>query len=454
MHNLGAVFRAYDVRGIVGKELSNELAYYIGQAFGDFLPQKSVVGLGQDMRHDSAAIAQHLAAGLMAAGQKVTYYGQISTDMLYYAVGKYQLAGGAMVTASHNPARYNGIKFCGQRAVPIGHDSGLEEVRARVAQLVEFKNQIPPQAAGLNEYSNNHETLTADWVTHVLGYINRRRLRPLKLAVDAANGMTGPLLPMVFSELPITVIPLFFEPDGAFPNHPPNPAVTANLSQLREAVVEQKLDGGIAFDGDGDRVFMVDEKGQPLSASTLMCLLIKDMLTKSPGAVITHDVRMSRAVGDTIRKYGGVPLRTRVGGPYIKHTMRARKAVLGGEGAGHFYFQNNYYSDSGLIAALVALDIIGSSNQSISELAAEFSSYASSGEINLEVADKVEVIEHLALKYEDGEQDRLDGLSVEYADWWFNVRPSNTEPYLRLNVEANSQSLLEDKLAELKAAIA
>ncbi len=435
------IFKAYDIRGLVPDELTVELAYSVGVALADFLPDEGPVGVGRDMRPDSAELAEHVRAGLIAQGRDVVDIGQVTSDMIYFAVGKYDLAGGAMITASHNPGQYNGIKMCGKAARPIGIETGLATIRDAIA-ADDFKE--PTRIGQIAQ-----KDIVDAWVDHSLGFVDVDKWPPYKIAVDAGNGMAGAIIPHLHGKTPLEVTPMYFELDGTFPNHPANPLVPEGTADLRARVKADKLDFGVAFDGDGDRAFLVDELGNLVTGGQMSAMLAAAFLAKFPGANIVYDARNSHTVPEVITELGGKPVISKVGHSNIKAVMREADAPFGGEFSGHYYFRDNYYADSGLIGALAAIDVLAKSGKKLSELAAEYSHYASSGEINSKVEDPAGKIEELVKKYEDGNQDRLDGLSVNYPTWWFNVRGSNTEPLLRLNVEAKSEAEMIAKRDEL-----
>lgn len=435
------VFKSYDIRGKAPQQLTPELAEGVGRALGDFLEKPGAVAVGRDMRTESAELAEHVIAGLVQQGRDVIDVGLVTSDMIYFAVGNYNLAGGAMVTASHNPGQDDGIKMVADEAKPIGHETGLQEIRWMIRDD-KLKGGATPGKVSSKD-------IVADWVKHALSFIDSTKLKPFKVAIDAGNGMAGAIIPKIEPELPIKITPLFFKVDGSFPNHPANPMIIDNLVDLRKAVKDLKLDFGIAFDGDGDRAFFVDETGQPLSGSILMAILSKYMLKLHPGSAVVYNALMSRIVHDTIKQANGRPFKVKVGNESAKIAMREHDAILGGEHAGHYYFRDNYYSDSGLIAALVAMAAVSDSGQTLSQLAEPYRNYFDSQEINRQVGDLETVVELLIKRYHDGDIDLLDGLSVYYPDWWFNVRASNTEPLLRLNVEADNPYLLQEKTYEL-----
>jgi phosphomannomutase len=391
------------------------------------------------MRVSSGPLAAAFIEGVCGRGVDVIDIGLVSTDCLYFASGRYEAAG-AMFTASHNPGRYNGIKMCLAGAAPVGEDSGLGEVR-RLAEEGVAPDGPPGSVA--------RRDVVGEFVEHLLGFIDPGVIRPLVVAVDAGNGMAGLVAPPVLERLPVELVPLYFELDGTFPNHPADPIQAENLADLQKAVLEAGADVGMAFDGDADRVFLVDENAEPVSGSVTTALVAGRVLDKEPGATIVHNLICSRVVRETIVGRGGKPVRTRVGHSLIKKVMAETGAAFGGEHSGHYYFRDNFRADSGLICALVVLEVLSLAGRPMSEVLAPLRRYWNSGEINTEVADQRGKIEELAKAYSDGTQDSVDGLTVEYEDWWFNVRPSNTEPLLRLNVEAVNPELGETKTGEL-----
>lgn len=446
MTDLDTIFKAYDVRGVYPDELDEALARRIGAAFVRFTGSDRVV-LGRDMRLSSPALAAAFGAGVAAAGAGVVDVGEVSTDALYFASGKLDLPG-AMFTASHNPGRYNGIKLCRAKAAPIGEESGLLEIK----ELARADDQTDP-GGGEPILGNNgaieHVDVLGDYANHCRSMIDVTKLRPLKVAIDAGNGMAGKTVPLVFGDLNMDVVPLFFELDGAFPNHPANPIEPENLVDLQRAVVENGCDLGIAFDGDADRMFLVDEHTELVSGSLTTALVADRLLDKHPGETIIYNLICSWTVPEVIREKGGVPVRSRVGHSFIKEVMADTGAIFGGEHSGHYYFRDNFRADSGMIAALIVLEAISEADRPLSELLQPFRRYNDSGEINSEVRDQQASIEKLAATFSDGRQDRLDGLTVEFDEWWFNCRPSNTEPLLRLNLEARRSSLKDEKVREV-----
>ena len=437
--DLDRIFKAYDVRGVVPDELDADLVRRIGAAFATWSGTERVV-VGRDCRLSSPELAEAVAEGASSRGVDVVDLGLASTDLLYFASGSLDLPG-IMLTASHNPKQYNGLKFCLAGAKPVGEDTGLRSIRA----IVEGGPQPSVAAPG----SVERRDLLEAYVEHVLSFVDVEAMRPLTVAVDTANGMGGLVVPAVMARLPVTLHHLFAELDGTFPNHPADPIDPENQRDLKAAVVEHGADVGLAFDGDADRVFLVDEQANDVGGSLLTALVAIPMLEQEPGAKIVYNLICSWTVPEVIREHGGVPVRTRVGHSFIKAIMAESGAIFGGEHSGHYYFRENYRADSGLIAAVVALGELSKANVPLSELLAPLRRYASSGEINSVVDDQQGRIEAIATHYAERRQDRLDGLTVEFDDWWFNVRPSNTEPLLRLNVEARTPELLADKTAEV-----
>jgi phosphomannomutase len=437
-----SIFKAYDIRGISGEELTNELAEAVGRGLADYLTQAGSVAVGYDMRPDSFELAKNVRAGLIKQGRDVIDIGCVASDMIYYAVGSLGTAGGAMVTASHNPGKYNGIKLCGENARGISLDAGLSEIRDNIKND-SFKENS--QAGTITK-----QNVMDGWVTHALSFVDVSKLKPYHIAVDAGNGMGGAVMPYIEGKWPITVEPMFFELDGTFPNHLANPLVDENNRFLVAKIKEDNLDFGVAFDGDGDRAFLIDENGKTVSGSIMTAILADYFLKKEPGASILYNVNCSRVVAETIAAAGGKGYRTKVGHSFIKQDMRKYDGLFAGEHSGHYFFRDNWNADSGLIAAICAIAALSDSGLKLSELASKYDKYSASGEINFEVADKEAKIAELKAAYADGEVDELDGLMVNYPDWWFIVRPSNTEPLLRLNVEATTPAMLEENLAKLK----
>jgi phosphomannomutase len=435
--DLDRIFKAYDVRGVVPDELDANIARRIGAAFAEWTNLPAIL-LGRDSRISSPELAAAITEGATSVGVNVVDLGLASTDLVYFASGSLDLPA-VMLTASHNPKNYNGLKFCMPGARPVGEDSGLREIRA----IVE-RGDIPPAAT---KGTVSQRDLLEPYTEHVLSFVDILAMRPMTVAVDTANGMGGLVVPAVMARLPVTLHHLYAELDGTFPNHPADPLDPENQKDLKGAVLEHHADVGLAFDGDADRVFLVDEKAEDVSGSLLTALVARAMLRQEPGAKIVHNLICSWIVPESIRAEGGEPIRTRVGHSFIKQVMAETGAIFGGEHSGHYYFRNNYRADSGLIAAVVAMGELSSAGEPLSDVLAPFRKYFDSGEINSRVDDPKAKVEQIAAALADGRQDRLDGLTVEYPDWWFNVRPSNTEPLLRLNVEATTAELLARKTA-------
>jgi phosphomannomutase len=442
-HDLSRIFKAYDVRGVVPDDLDADLARRIGQAFADWTGLEKIV-LGRDCRLSSPELAAAIEEGATSRGVDVVDLGLASTDLLYFASGSLDLPG-VMLTASHNPKQYNGLKFCMPGARPVGEESGLREIRA----LVDADEPTPVAARGTVE---SRDLLDA-YADHVLGFVDVGAMRPLTVVADTANGMGGLVAPAVLSRLPVTLHHLYAELDGTFPNHPADPIQPANQLDLQARVVSGGFDVGLAFDGDADRVFVVDEAGRGLSGSTTTAMLAVGMLAKFPGATILHNLICSRAVPEVVREHGGVPIRTKVGHSYIKQIMAESGAVFGGEHSAHYYFRDNYRADSGIIATVLVLEQLSHAGVPLSTARKPFERYAASGEINTAVADPAAVLERVAGAYASSPQDRLDGLTVDAGRWWFNLRPSNTEPLLRLNLEADDREACDQRVAEVLALI-
>ena len=429
MSDLGKIFKAYDVRGVVPDELDESVAEAVGAAFVRLTGTKSVVTL-HDMRPSSVPLAEALGRGAAAQGANVIQGGLGSTDMVYYASGVLDIPG-AMIPGSHNPAKYNGIKLCKSGAKPVGIETGLAEIGQMVADGVPAYDGEPGTVSGRD--------LLPGYAEYLKKLVDISGIRPLKVVVDAGNGMAGYTVPTVFEGLPITTVPLYFELDGSFPNHEANPIDPKNLRDLQKAVREHQADIGLAFDGDADRCFVVDERGEVVSPSVLTALIAARELAREPGATVIHNLITSRAVPEIIGEHGGTPVRTRVGHSFIKAKMAETEAIFGGEHSGHFYFRDFWFADSGMLAALHTLAALGHDDRPLSAILAEFSRYAASGEINSEVIDQAGTTQRVKDVYASQPgvtTDELDGLTVLGDTWWFNLRPSNTEPLLRLNVEA------------------
>jgi len=427
---LDTIFKAYDVRGLYPDEIDESVAKRVGNAFVRFTGASTVV-VGHDMRPSSEPLSQAFVEGATMAGADVVDIGLASTDLVYFASGHLD-APAAMFTASHNPAQYNGIKLCRACAAPVGEATGLVQIKEAVAAgLVERAEE-----SGRVE----HRDLLREFTAHVHGFVDTATLRPLRVVADTANGMGGLVVPRVLDGLPFDLTVLFGELDGTFPNHPADPIQPENLIALRKAVLDQGADVGLAFDGDADRVFLVDDRAEPLSGSLTTSIVARGILEQTgPGETVVHNLICSKAVPEIIREMEGTPVRSRVGHSFIKQVMAETGAVFGGEHSGHYYFRDNWRADSGLIAALIVLAQLSAARAPLSEMRRPFERYAQSGEINTEVADPAATIDRIARQFADAEQDRLDGLTVDFGSWWFNLRPSNTEPLLRLNLEASDR---------------
>ena len=440
MANFPEIFKAYDIRGLVDTELTKQFAFSTGVAFAKFLElqrEPATVLIGEDMRPSSPELADAFSAGVTSQGLDVLRIGLASTDMLYFAAGKLNLPG-AMFTASHNPAEYNGIKLCLSGARPIGKESGLLVIEKFV------REGVPVSARALGKEST--KGMLDEYVDHLLHLVDLSEIRKLKIVVDAGNGMAGYTAPAVFKRINVDVTQMYYELDGTFPNHEANPIDEANLKDLKKMVKKQGADIGLAFDGDADRCFLVDEKAQAVNPSLLTALIADRELAKSPGSSIIYNLISSKSVREIVEERGGKALRSRVGHSYIKAMMAESGAIFGGEHSGHFYFADFWRADSGMLAALHAIAALGSTKKSLSELLKPYARYVSSGEINSKVKDPKSIMENLKENYGGKEGlviDELDGLTVDGGTWWFNVRASNTEPLLRLNVEAKITSQME-----------
>jgi phosphomannomutase len=445
--SLSSVFHAYDVRGTVPEQLDAPVCRAIGAAFARFVESPALL-VGHDMRPSCAELVAAFSEGVRGQGVDVVNIGLCSTDLLYFAAGRLDLPG-AMFTASHNPAQYNGIKFCLSGARAVGAESGLVEIEAMAERFL-WAAELPPGQIG----TESSMDLMDDFVDHVVSFIDVSRLRPLKVVADTANGMGGLIVPKVFERLPgIELEVMYGDLDGTFPNHPADPIQPANQRDLQARVVAVGADLGLAFDGDADRVFCVDENGKGLSGSTTTAMLAVGVLAKTPGAKILHNLICSKAVPEVVREHGGVPIRTRVGHSFIKQVMAETGAAFGGEHSAHYYFRENFRADSGIIATMFVLEQMGISGLPVSVLRKPLERYAASGEINTQVDDPLAVIERVAASFVDADQDRLDGLTVDRGTWWFNLRPSNTEPLLRLNLEAADRDACDEHVVEILALV-
>lgn len=431
-----AIFKAYDVRGTYPDQLDERVVRALGSAFADFVGEGPLV-VARDMRPSGEALCRAFGDGARARGVSVIDLGLASTDFLYFASG-YVNAPGAMFTASHNPAQYNGVKLTLAGAKPVGVESGLREIEAATNAYF-----LSPAEGPLADFSSRD--LLSEWVAHVHSFVDVTALRPLKVVADTANGMGGYVAPKVFAGLPFDVEYLYEELDGTFPNHPADPLNPANLLDLQRRVLDAGADVGLAFDGDADRVFLIDERAQPISGSTTTAMVAHAMLARHPGATVLYNLICSKSVPEVITEAGGVGVRTRVGHSYIKQVMAETGAIFGGEHSGHYYFRDNYRADSGIITALVVLELLSAFDGPLSELVKPYQRYRDSGEINTEVRDPLATVERVAaiVAQRGAVLDRLDGLTADFGSWWFNLRASNTEPLLRLNLEADSPEALE-----------
>ena len=449
-----AIFKAYDIRGVYPDQIDEEGAWKIGYSSARFL-RSMLTGyerglanshslcIGRDMRTHSESLAAALIEGMNASGTNVIDIGMIDTPQMYFAINHLGTCGGVQVTASHNPAKYNGFKISGRQARPVGVDTGLKDIEHIAMALLHTKGKID---GTIEKYD-----LTAEYKNYVLNFLGPK-IRELKIAIDASNGMAGKIVPAIFGDLPIKIIEINFKHTGKF-KHEPNPLVEKNLAQVKAAVKKQKCDFGICFDGDADRLMVVDEKGKTISCDLMTALMAPYFLKTNPSSTIVYDLRSSWVVVEEILKHGGTPRRERVGHAYMKKALRDSHAVFGGELSGHFYYRDNYCADSGMITLVHLLNIISSTNVPVSELIKPLRRYHSRGEVNFEVDDKKGKMDELAKKFSSGEFDYLDGVTIRYKDWWFNCRASNTEPLLRLNIEANSKEVLKKMFAEITASL-
>lgn len=429
-----SIFKSYDIRGLYPSELSDSLAYDVGRAFVQELNLQSVV-VGRDMRSSGEALFHEFARGANDESADVTDIGLVSTDALYFAVGKFGFGGGVMITASHNPPTYNGMKLTRDKAQALSLDTGLAEIRDRIAK----GDFAPPGRRG----KIVQRDILADFAAHCLSFIDVAAIKPFKVAIDAGNGMAGLTVPRVFAHLPCEVVPLFFELDGDFPNHPASPIEPENMVDLQRAVREHGCDLGVAFDGDADRMFIVDEEAGLIGGDMVTALVGLNTLKRFPGAKILYNLICSRSVPEVIARAGGIPVRSPVGHSLIKRIMREEDIVFGGEHSGHFYFRDNWFADSGMIALLQCLEVFSEAGKPVSQVIAPIDTRFRSGEINSHVRDIPAKMQELEAKYADADIDHLDGVTISYPAWWMNVRPSNTEPLLRLNVEGDTRELME-----------
>jgi len=432
------IFKSYDVRGIYPKEVSTEAAFNIGRAFVKYSGAKRVA-VGQDARISSPELFKALTKGIMAQGADVYNIGQVPTECLYFAVGTYDFDAGIMITASHNPKEYNGFKM-------IKKDNNFLKIIpgkniAEIAINGEFGEE---KTAKIEE-----KDIWKDFLSHILSFVDLSEIVPLKIIIDASNGVAGHVISRIQDKLPVEIISLNFEPNGNFPNHSPNPLEKGSVDKISELIKEKNADFGLIFDADADRIFLIDEKGELVRADVTLLLLAKYFLQKNPGMAVAYNAICSKAVPEFIKKWDGRPIRTQVGFVNVRDGLLENDGIMGGELSGHYCFKDNFYMDSGMIVLLTLLLIISKDGRKVSEITKELSPYAKGAELNFKVKDKEAIINKIKEKYSDGKQDFLDGITVEYKDWWFNVRPSNTEPLLRLTIEADTKEILEKKQKEL-----
>lgn len=438
-----SIFKSYDIRGIYPLDLNEAAAYKIGQAFVEYTRAKNVV-VGQDMRVSSPALFKALTQGIITQGADVYNIDLVPTEGMYFAVGHYDYDAGIMITASHNPKEYNGFKLI-KKVVKGAKIIPGEEIK----RIVENGNFSKSKKKGKIKKID----IWQDYLEHIFSFIDVKKIKPFKIVLDAGNGMAGKVMPLITPKLPLRIIPLNFELDGSFPTHPSNPLLEGTADQISKEVRKRKADFGFIFDGDADRIFLIDERGNFIRGDIALLLLAKYFLEKNPDVGIAYNVICSKAVPEFIKQWGGNPIRTKVGFVNIRKGMLENNGVMGGELSGHYSFRDNFYFDSGFIAFLILLEIISESNKKVSEICQEMTPYAKSAEINFETENKEKILETIKKKYSDGKQDYLDGLTVEYDNWWFNVRSSQTEPLLRLTIEANNKKILDQKKKELLALI-
>lgn len=441
---LDSIFRAYDVRGVVGDELNAAVVYDIAQAFAEQMP-KGTIAVGRDMRADSEELATAFIEGLIAQGREVLDVGMISTDMSYFAVGQYDLAGAAMITASHNPGKYNGIKLTAAGVVQLSAEGGLNTLKDRVLRS-DFKSAQEPG-------KKLEKNILTDWVDHALRFAGTT-IKPLKVGVDAGNGMGSLPIPKLQELTDLEVSGLYMELDGTFPNHPPNPVLAGAMDDLITLVQRNELDCGIAFDGDGDRCFFVDEKGQVIDASVLAALLAQAFLEENPKSVVVQSVVVGDILRETVEGFGGEVVESRVGHSYMQKVMREKNAIFGCETSGHFYFRDNFFCDSALITAVMVLGIMSETEKPLSELVRPYQKYQSILEENIDVVDTTKLLKTLERHYHSAKLGHLDGLTIRTTDWHASIRSSNTEPLIRLNIEAKNKTNLKAAHAEIVKIIA
>jgi len=436
-----SIFKAYDIRGTHPDQVNGDIAYTIGASLASYLKPKTIA-VGRDMRNSSDELAEHLIRGINDSGVDVIDLGLTSTDGLYFAVGKHGYDGGVMITASHNPKQYNGFKICRKMAEPLSGQQGLKQMMESI-QNDTYLTKTPSRGVTVRK------DISEAYASHCLSFIDIEKVRPFKIAIDAGNGMAGATLPPVLEKLPLDITRLYFDLDGNFPNHPASPIELENLVDLQKAIAETDADFGVAFDGDADRMFLVDKFGKQLGGDMVTALVSKSLLAKNPGETILYNLICSHSVPELIESTGGKAIRTKVGHALIKPLMKKHNAIFGGEHSGHFYFRDFWFADSGLIAFLVCLELISTVNKPLHEMVKEIDPYVRSGEINSRVDSISDRIASVKEKFSAGQIDEEDGITIQFDDFWFNLRPSNTEPLLRLNVEADTEALLKEKTAEI-----
>ena len=451
---MSTIFRSYDIRGIYPADLNEETAHKIGQGFVKYAKPKNVV-VGRDMRLSSPVLFEALTKGITDAGIDVLDIGEVPTECVYFALGHYGYDKGIMITASHNPKEYNGFKLIKRKGDRVQFIRGkdivgvIKEDDFKKGEKIAAKNGEPRQRRG----KIKNLDIWQDYLDHILSFVNLDKIKPFKVVIDAGNGMAGKVIPLIEKKLPIKIIPLNFKLDGNFPAHPSNPLSEGVPDQISKKIKEKKADFGFIFDGDADRIFLIDEKGDFKRGDITILLLAKHLLKKNPGKSVVYNLICSKAVPEFIKKLGGRPIRVPVGAVNVMGAISENDGIMGGEVSAHYSFRDNFCSDSGFIAFLILLQIISESNKKVSEITKELSPYAKEPEINFEVEDKKAILDRAKEKYSDGKQDYLDGITVEYDNWWFNIRPSNTEPLIRLTIEANTRELLKEKKKELTALV-
>jgi len=433
-------FKSYDIRGIYPDDLDEDTAYIVGQAYAKKTGVKKVV-VGRDMRIGSPAIAQKFINGVTSQGVDVDDIGMVPIDAVYFATGHYKYDGGTMITASHNPKEYNGLKM-----TVLNKKNGISMVRGKELYdyLIDKKFKISDQPGKVQK-----KDVIDNYLKHILSFVNIKKIKPFKIVVDAGNGMAGKIMPLLFEKLPCKLIPLNFKLDGNFPAHPSNPLLPESQVQIKKKITEEAADFGIIMDGDTDRLFFVDEKSNFIPADTSLLILAKHFLEKEPGAGIAYNAVCSKAVPTRVKEWGGRPIRTKVGFVNVAQGLQDEDGIMGGEVSAHYCFRDNYYADSGFIAFLILLVLISEQNKKLSDIVKPLKPYSKADEVNIEVNNIEDVIQQVKQKYKDGQQDELDGVTIEYKDWWVNVRPSNTEPLLRITVEGNTADILNNKLTEV-----